>query len=186
MGSWLGYLLALAGVPHLDLFDPDVVEEHNLNRMPYGPQYIAERKTTALAVKISLTRPEAIVQGYKAFTASQADLLYKREKPDWVIASTDTLASRREAYQWTLKYKIPYLEAAAEGEFGSIATSPAEWSTPQEANPGYAHVPVWVGPAISAAVMACSYVLHRHAPLEAARLGWAEGKMVLAQHGGEK
>lgn len=181
VGSWVGYFLALAGVRCLDLFDQDSLEAHNLNRMPYSIECVKLAKTEALRTLIKKSRPNAIVIEHEAFTKSYR---FGKHKPEWVVVSTDTLASRRMVHQWAVKHKVNYLEAAAEGEFGSIATSPAEWSTPAEANPGYAHVPVWVGPAVSAAMMACTYMLHRHQLVEAARFGFSDGKLMFAQHEG--
>ena len=62
---------------------------------------------------------------------------------------------------WAKANNVNYIEAAAEGETGSVTGAPAEWATPDEESPGYASVPVWVGPCITAAAMAVAHVLHQ-------------------------
>jgi hypothetical protein len=174
VGAWIGYFLALAGVPKLTIFDSDVVSESNLNRLPYGPAFLKKPKTEALAALIASLRPKCKVECCPNFSAKFANSLFVDEeaRPEWVVASTDTWASRREAYKWT-DLRCRYVEAAAEGEFGSMAAAPAEWATIEEDNPGYASVPVWIGPSVSAAVMVCSHILHGELRRDAsARFGW--------------
>jgi hypothetical protein len=180
VGSWIGFMLALAGVPHLYLFDSDVVSESNLNRAPYGAAMLGKPKTEALRALIATVRPNCKVDCHPNFTPQFADALLLKDEDDltWLVASTDTLASRRAATDWIQAQETPYaycyMEASAEGEYGSIAFSPADFATDDEAKPGYASVPVWVGPAVSAATMACSYILHNTIPImdETFRLGW--------------
>lgn len=181
VGSWIAYFLALAGVPKLYLFDSDEISATNLNRTPFTPADIGKRKVDAMAALIKACRPRCEVVTYPNFSATFADGLSlmnddRKDGETWVVPSTDTWASRKEAHQWarTIGHLHFYLEAAAEGEFGSIADAPAEWATADEENPGYASVPVWVGPSVAAALMACNHILHGQNMLngQSARLGW--------------
>jgi ThiF family len=163
VGSWIALFLALAGVPELHLYDSDVVSDHNLNRLPYGSEFLGKPKTESLASVITHLRPHAKMKCYPNFTKDLVDIL--RYDYSWLVVSTDSWASRRDIYDWrSAKHHLDrpsYIEAAAEGEFGSIAGSPADWVTPEEEHPGYQSVPVWVGPCVAAATMACAHILHR-------------------------
>jgi ThiF family len=177
VGSWIAYFLALAGCPHLALFDDDTVSEHNLNRMPYGPGSVGKLKTESLKLLILAHRPRCKVECYPNFDVKFAETIGFGQNGDtdidWIVASTDSWASRQEAYRYHCDHCTNYVEAAAEGEFGSIAGCPAEWATDEETQPGYASVPVWIGPAVSAAVMACTHILHGCISSEVnARFGW--------------
>ncbi len=177
VGAWLGFFLALAGVPNIDLFDSDEVSESNLNRMPYGPSELRKPKTEALKSAILGCRPQCKVECYPNFSPKFADAIYTNPEnvPNWIVATTDTWQSRKDVYGWVLRGLTRYIEVAAEGEFGSIAAAPAEWATIDEEQPGYASVPVWVGPAVMAATMACAHILHDTLnPDQSARLGWYE------------
>lgn len=185
VGSWTAYLLAMAGVPEIWIFDFDRVEEHNLNRIPFPPSSVGMLKAEACAKLIATVRPKCTVLAMgKLDKETWSALSLKYECFDWVICTTDSLASRQMTREITkdsysdleLLNRTKYIEASAEGEFGGCTGEPADWSTDAEANPGYQWVPVWNGPAIAAAMSACAYVLHGQAPGDDnVRLGWEEG-----------
>lgn len=160
VGSWLAYLLALAGVPHLYLFDHDTVSDHNLNRLPVSREWIGKPKSEAVAALIRTLRPDCDVWALGQFTERNANSLDLRHQVRFIVATTDTLASRRLVHGWAINSYIKYLEVAAEGDIGTISGSPAEWATEAEQLPGYASVPVWVGPCVLASAVAVSYLIH--------------------------
>ena len=49
VGSWVSLFLALVGVKKLLLVDPDIIEEHNLNRTPFRLDQVGEAKAMAAA-----------------------------------------------------------------------------------------------------------------------------------------
>jgi len=163
VGSWCAKLLALAGVETLWLFDPDKVSDHNLNRLPLSLDSIGKYKSEALAEELYRFRPTGNFLALRTFTPVVANSL-GCATVEWVMCTTDTHASRVMAYQWAMGNGIRYIEAAAEGDIGSMAGSPAEWTTADEINPGYASVPVWVGPSVAAAYLAVTHILHGMGP----------------------
>lgn len=175
VGSWTGYLLALAGVSNLYLFDPDTVSVSNLNRTPYGEDQLDILKSSALASLIHDRLPETKVAAFQRFTPEMADGMQLDTLIGYLVVTTDTWESRRSAKQWADAHNVRYMEAAAEGDFGSATDSPADFATVDETNPGYRSVPVWAGPVIIAATLACQQILHA-APLngKAVRMGWKE------------
>jgi len=181
VGSWIAYFLALAGVTNLWLFDSDVVSDHNLNRLPLPHEAIGQPKTKTLSEAITKLRPDCHAIAMGAFSPTIADGLNLWDEVDWLACSTDTIASRRMCAAWCRdcqtkegRIAVWYIEAAAEGEFGSIAGLPGEWETEDEAKPGYASVPVWVGPCVGAAMMAVAHIIHNTPPSDdhQSRLGW--------------
>ncbi len=176
VGSWAALFLALAGVHRLLLFDSDKVSPSNLNRTPFTPNTIDQLKTEALRALILSVRPHCEVECYPNFNSDFAKSLYM-DNPNWAIVSTDTWRSRKDAYRFCLANGIIYVEAAAEGDSSSISAEPAEWATIEEENPSYASVPVWVGPAIAAAHLACAYILHGAVPTNGVtRMDWDDEK----------
>jgi molybdopterin/thiamine biosynthesis adenylyltransferase len=159
VGSWLAYFLALAGVPELWLWDHDTVSDNNLNRLPLPQSAIGEPKTEALYKVIVAARPEATVYCFGEFTPAVFDAM-DLSKLGWLVAGTDSLKSRRLVADSAQKHYIAYLELAAEGEVGSVTFSPADFATPEEEQPGYRSVPVWVGPCTMAASIASAHILH--------------------------
>jgi glycine/D-amino acid oxidase-like deaminating enzyme len=170
VGYWTAYQLALSGVPELVLFDPDTISDSNYNRIPYTYEDRGRNKAEVLAEHIKRIRPGTIVVPCDWAFAADTTI---DTPPQWLIATTDTWKSRQMCAEWAKKYNVQYLEAAAEGEYGSLTASPADFATPDEENPGYASVPVWAGPVLSAGLLACAHVIHAKTPeFEAVRMGW--------------
>lgn len=162
VGSWLAYMLALAGTPQLYLFDHDIVSESNLNRLPVSRDWLDKPKAEALKATILAMRPTCDIYALDAWTPEVATAMKLNTLVPWVACSTDSLASRQAAYKWSKSYHLYYIEAAAEGEFGSATGAPAEWASDLETQPGYASVPVWIGPCVTAAYLAATHILHSH------------------------
>lgn len=171
VGSWTAYLLAMAGVKTIWLFDSDSVSESNLNRIPIDQTWIGKPKSVAVAALIKNIRPDCVTMPVGMFSKKLASQLGL--SVTWIISTTDTLKSRQMVQEWASESGVNYIEAAAEGDFGSATGVAADWSTADEVNPGYASVPVWCAPCVSAAVIAVSHVVHNQ-PMgdRTIRLGW--------------
>lgn len=180
VGSWLAIFLALAGVSKLTLWDSDTVSETNLNRLPLGPIYLGVGKAEALKQLLASLKPSCdVVSLFRWTPDAQTECGIPAE---WIVAATDTWASRREVHQWALDHFVRYLECAAEGEFGSVTGAPATFATEDEANPGYASVPIHVAPCTLAASLAAYHILHSNGLGEAQwRIGWQDNTIVV-QH----
>lgn len=175
VGSWTAYFLALAGVKELWLFDMDDVSAHNLNRIPLPLESIGKKKTEAIAQLINSVRPKCSVLCMGMFSKEIATACQLHHSINWIIATTDTLASRQMIHKWAQDNYKSYIEAAAEGEYGSCTGEPAEWATEKEYLTGYQSVPVWVGPCVFAAGIAVDHVLHGiQIGDRAIRIGWQD------------
>jgi len=171
VGSWVALMLAMAGVKKIWLFDSDLLEGHNLNRIPLPASAIGKAKSIAIGELIASVRPDCSVMALGMFSVRSAGLLHPNATH--VVCATDSLRSRKMVYDWALGNGLTYVEVAAEGEQGSATGVPAEWSTPGEDRPGYQSVPVWVGPCVFAAGIAVAHVLHDQAMGDRTiRLGW--------------
>ena len=163
VGSWTALLLAMSGVKNLYLFDFDVVSESNRNRIPIPPNFVGASKTQSVKSMIALLRPECRVVTFGRFnedSLSEMLLINNEGGMSWVVATTDSLASRREAKTLSTSYGLAYIEAAAEGDYGSATGAPAEWASEKESQPGYQSVPVWCGPCVVAAWAVVNQILH--------------------------
>lgn len=164
VGSWVSQFLTLAGVGSsgsgpIWIFDPDIIEIHNLNRIPLPSSSVGQSKSLAMREHLLTLRPNATIFALGTFSAAMADIL-ECGKADWLICTTDTWHSRRTAYDWAMANNVSYIEASAEGDVGGATGLPADFATPDELTPGYASVPVWIGPSVVSAYLAVSHVLH--------------------------
>lgn len=191
VGSWIALFLALAGVKQLLLWDMDTVADHNLNRLPLPSSSVGHLKSDVLAAEIKRLRPDVQAHTFKGWTpelgTASLTLIEYPEDPydvrDWVVAATDSLKSRKAIHKWTVENfgGSAYVEAAAEGEFGSVTQEPADWQTSEEDNPGYASVPVWVGPCTLAASVCCAYILHNgRLGDDTIRMGWDTSRKIFS------
>lgn len=171
VGSWTAIFLAMAGVPALRIFDPDTVNLTNLNRLPFSPERQGYLKVNALKASIQSLRPTCKIDAMTCLWAPDfADLLADSEQtyPDVIIATTDSAGTRRRVFDWCRSLRRSnlqaprYIDAGAEGESATCSTSPADFEDPRT---GYETVPVWVGSAVSAAIMAAYRAVHHHGHL---------------------
>ena len=171
VGSWVALELALAGVRELHLFDSDEVSTTNLNRIAAREEDIGIDKSYAVERLIWAMRAIPVT---RIIRHPNFNLLISKNYPkfDWLVVATDTGKSRDECFKWAKTQGIKYLELGAEGHMATLTGSPGDWETSHEADPGYASVPVWVGPCVLAATMACYYILLGQAPQQTFRLGW--------------
>lgn len=177
VGSWIAMFLALAGVPTLYLWDNDEISPTNLNRLPLGPTFTNHNKAMALRDMLYQLTPQCNVFPFAAVwtPASQAEALV----PEWIVAATDTWASRLAVFEWTKiceicanrsddeqhtcpnhQPKCKYIEASAEGEYGGCTGEPATFASELEEAPGYASVPVHCAPCVASASMVTYHILH--------------------------
>ena len=76
IGSWVAILAAMSGVGTLYLFDPDVVEESNRNRLPFCQGSIGQPKVEVVKDFILSIRPDCII----ASIAEKLEGIYSRYK----------------------------------------------------------------------------------------------------------
>ena len=164
VGCWVALALAMGGIRELLLFDGDSLSEHNLNRLPFPLASVGQLKSEALANWLQSLRPDLEIQARGAWDRRLHARCYKstaNEYINWVVCATDSLKSRQAVYSWVREdVGCHYLELGADGERWTMGAEPPQFSTALENEPGYAIVPVHVGPCMMAGAAAAYYVLH--------------------------
>jgi len=157
VGFWSGLFLAMAGVKQLDLVDPDVIEPHNLNRLPLSQEDIGKDKVRALKEWIIKLRPEAIVHAHRvAISPAIIDML----QPEVLIDATDDFRIQSQICDYCVDNSIVYVRAGYDGGTRlSIHSRVAKWDGNMEVNPHYEVVPSWVVPAVIAGALAVAKVM---------------------------
>ena len=177
IGSWVAFYLTLAGVAVIHLFDGDNVSDHNLNRLPLPVESVGQTKSTALALYLWQYNKEVTIRPHGHFDPEMHNQLLLGIS--YFIVCTDTWKSRKMVYDACKPLDIGYLECGAEGNEASLSPSPPEWVMPSEDEPGYQHVPVFVGPCAAIAAMAAYYVLYHQVPTKTFRIGWKDNNLTL-------
>lgn len=143
-GSWVALNLALVGVPNLILVDPDVLEDHNLNRTPYTRMQacFGISKVAAVGALIKERRGAATALTLHNNPVEEVLGQIPWEQQDFVIDCTDTLSTKEHIFP-----QVPagrYLRLGYDGEGLQFdATSVMPWG---DQGAGYQVVPSFLCP----------------------------------------
>lgn len=152
IGFWVGKFAAMSGIPKIYLFDNDIIEDTNLNRLDVPARFIGKNKADVLALVIRTVRPDCDV---KAFPYKFASHLWPGEV-DWLIDCTDNGESQIENQRLANNHGTRYMKAGYDGENLSIHNEVASWG---EAPDGYQIIPSWVVPASIVAALTVAKIM---------------------------
>lgn len=153
IGYWVAKFLAMSGCEHIELFDPDTLEEHNLNRLDIPLKYIGKNKADITQAAIQELREDCTCYAYP-FKFSDLNTGF-----EWVIDCTDNSDSQMVNQELARKMGAKYFKAGYDGEGFGIHNTIAEWG---ESTDGYTIVPSWVCPAVIVASLAVAKVMKYH------------------------
>lgn len=153
IGFWVGKFLAMSGVENITLFDPDTIEEHNLNRLDVPMRFIGKNKSDVAKQAILSVREDCTVYAYPyKFFDTQTNF-------NWIVDCTDNSESQMNNQEIAKTIGSRYFKAGYDGEGFGIHNTIAEWG---ESTNGYTIVPSWVCPAVIVASLAVAKVLKYH------------------------
>jgi molybdopterin/thiamine biosynthesis adenylyltransferase len=153
IGYWVAKFLAMGGCENIHLYDPDVIEEHNLNRLDIPMRFIGKNKADVTKQAILALRDEATVYSYP-FIFSDLESGY-----DWIVDCTDDSESQLKNQEIAKRLSARYFKAGYDGEGFGIHNTIAEWG---ESTNGYTVVPSWVVPAVMVASLAVAKIMKYH------------------------
>ncbi len=122
LGGYVVEELARLGVGRIVVIDPDVFEEHNLNRQLFStPENLGTAKVAAAAGRIAAVNPAvAVVPVQAAFSPENgAGLL---EGCQVVVDALDSIQVRLELAEVCTELNLPLVHGAIAGWFGHVAT----------------------------------------------------------------
>ena len=122
LGGYVVEELARLGVGTLDLVDPDVFEEHNLNRQLLStPGLLGVSKVEAGRRRVLEINPAVTVRARQlAFTPENGRELASGS--DAVADGLDNLVTRRELAATCRELGVPFVHGAIGGWYGQVAT----------------------------------------------------------------
>lgn len=122
LGGYIIEELARLGVGHIVAIDPDIFEEHNLNRqLLSSPRMLGQAKVEAALARVSEINPAVTLIPIKdAFcTANGQELL---EDVTVAVDALDSISYRLELAATCTELDIPMVHGAIAGWFGHVAT----------------------------------------------------------------
>jgi hypothetical protein len=154
IGYWVAKFAAMSGIPKMYLFDPDIFEIHNLNRIDIPVEMIGKNKAAVTRQMVISLRPEMSVYAYP-FKLQE----HTFPKTPWLVDCTDLTQSQLDNQAIAKTFGSIYLKAGYNGEDMSIHNAVAEWG---EAVDGYTVVPSWVVPASIVAALTVAKIMKYH------------------------
>jgi len=157
-GSWAVIYSALIGVKNINIYDSDIIEEHNLNRLPFTIDSVGKLKTLVLKEMIKSMRPDCEVTVFKNITKTQfAQLLTS----NCVMDCTDKFTIQKELYDYCKLYKVKYIKGGYDGAHMTVTQTIPMWAVKDEDESSYTTEPTpsFVLPAAMVAnMMLCSAI----------------------------
>lgn len=153
IGSWAAIDCAMSGVQNLYLFDPDVLEESNRNRLPFCQSSINRPKVEVVADYIKAIRPETIVV---AVQDKLQDILLSIQLSvsEVIMDFTDSPKAQFTIYNACKKIDKRYIRAGYDGTRVTVTSTVSGWIKTDVEEENYEINPSWVVPAQIAAALA--------------------------------
>jgi len=151
IGFWVARFAAMTGIEEIHLFDPDIIEVHNLNRLDLSLDYVGRKKVEAVEDIINSIRPECNV---RSFPLKFQEYMFL--KTDWIVDCTDNFESQQKNFDIARKKSVRYMKVGYDGENISINNKIADWG---EDTDGYNVIPSWCVPAAIVGALAVAKIV---------------------------
>lgn len=153
IGSWVAILSAMSGVQNLYLFDNDIMEEHNRNRLPFCRGGLNRPKVEVVREFILSIRPEAVVVAIPEklegiFLSIQLSVSRS------IIDCTDSPRAQFNIYNACKAAGVNYIRAGYDGTRITVTSNVSGWIRTDSEEETYAVNPSWVVPAVTVAALA--------------------------------
>lgn len=153
IGFWVAKFAAMSGIKKMYLFDPDTIEDSNLNRLDIPQKFVGKNKADVTKMAVEMLRPDCNVYP-RPFVFQE----FNYTRTDWIVDCTDKFESQRDNQRIAKTTNTNYFKAGYDGESFSINNTVAEWdigNTPD----GYTITPSWVVPASIVAALAVAKIM---------------------------
>ena len=151
VGFWVVKFAAIAGIKKIYVYDPDVFEEHNLNRIDIPYMFLGKNKAEVIRNIVISLRPEISIFSFP-FKYSQS----LAANTDWVVDCTDNYKSQLKNQEIAKSINSIYFKAGYDGHKFSINNVVAEWG---ESEDGYQITPSWIVPAVMVAAISVAKIM---------------------------
>lgn len=158
IGFWAAMDLAMSGVEQLFLFDPDVLEESNRNRLPVCQSSLGLPKVEVCKDQIISIRPDCLVTAIQEkFEGIFMDIMMGT--CSFILDCTDSPASQIAIYKASQGKTAKYVRAGYDGTSMTVTGHVSGWIKVGAEREAYAIAPSWVVPAQIVAALAVGKIL---------------------------
>lgn len=158
IGSWVAILAAMSGIPNIYLFDPDSLEEHNRNRLPFCQGSLNQNKVDIVERYIKGIRPDCIVVAVPE-KLEGVMLSIQLSVSNYIIDCTDSPKSQYMLYNICKEARVPFIRAGYDGTHITVTSTVSGWIKTNIENEDYTIRPSWVVPAVTVAALAVAKLM---------------------------
>jgi len=160
IGSWVAIFAAMSGIKNLHLYDTDVMEESNRNRLPFCQGSIGQPKVEVVAGFIRAIRPEAFVYPINCkFEPDMMNVLSGSGIENF-IDCTDSPKTQVSLYNESKKWDhYRYIRAGYDGTHITVTSHVSGWIKKDVEQEQYQVNPSWVVPAATVAALAIAKLM---------------------------
>ncbi len=157
IGSWVAIYSAMSGIDKLYLFDPDTMEEHNRNRLPFCQSAINKPKVEVVRDFIAGIRPDAVVVAVPE-KLEGTFLQIQLSVSQYVVDCTDSPRAQTLIYNACKQFGRHFIRAGYDGTHITVTSNVSGWiANTEEEN--YTVRPSWVVPASIVAAVAVAKMM---------------------------
>jgi len=153
VGTWVAIQAAMSGVGELHLFDADVLEEHNRNRLPFCQGGLNRPKVDVVADFIRAIRPDCLVWAIHERLEGEDNIRNQLQISHTIVDCTDSPRTQIELYKVCGQYGGLYIRAGYDGTHITVSSSVPGWIKNAERET-YEINPSWVVPSVVVAALA--------------------------------
>lgn len=153
IGAWVAILSAMSGVQSLYLYDPDIMEEHNRNRLPFCQGSLNRPKVEVVKEYILAIRPDIVVV---AVPEKLEGVLLDIQllTTNIIVDCTDSPRAQFNIYNSCKDRGLPYIRAGYDGTRITVTSRVSGWIRTDVEEETYEVNPSWVVPAVTVAALA--------------------------------
>lgn len=153
IGYWVAKFLAMSGVEKIVLYDDDVVDETNRNRLDFPEHYVGKNKAEVTKALLRHIRPD-ITARVVPFKFKES--LFVMNVTTNIIDCTDNEKSQLINEDVAKRHNVEYCKAGYNGLHITVSNSIPDWG---ESVDGYTITPSWVVPSVISAALTVAKVL---------------------------
>ena len=155
-GTWVAIGLAMSGVPELYLIDPDYLEDHNRNRLPFPQSQVSRSKVDVVGDFIVSLRPD--INLIKIQTRANRDTLGIIPS-ELIVDCTDRYKLQLELCDACKELNKEYVRCGYDGTKLTVTSTIPKWDLGDAPDDGYTVVPSWVATPMIAAGIALAKIM---------------------------
>lgn len=154
IGSWVAIFAGMSGIKNIFLYDPDLMEESNRNRLPFCQSSIGRPKVEVVSEFIRGIRSDVVAIPIRdKVTAGIMKAQFSCTQPV-VVDCTDSPKTQVMLYNLCLKRNVPFIRAGYDGTHITVTSIVSGWIDKASDEEQYEVQPSWVVPSVVCAALA--------------------------------